>query len=82
MSLLMGTPRTATLKTLEATTLFVVDRGNLQSLLRRQQELADRISEELANRQDSLERLGIKIGSQEEPPLVQIRKRIQAIFEI
>lgn len=82
MSLLMGTPRTATLRTLEATTLFVVDRGNLQSLLRRHQELADRISEELAQRQDSLERLGIKIGSQEEPPLIQIRKRIQAIFGI
>lgn len=82
MSLLMGTPRTATLRTLEETTLFVVDRGNLQSLLRRHQELADRISEELAQRQDSLERLGIKIGSQEEPPLLQIRKRIQAIFGI
>lgn len=49
MSLLMGTPRTATLRTLEETTLFVVDRGNLQSLLRRHQELADRISEELVH---------------------------------
>ncbi|MBD1822728.1 mechanosensitive ion channel [Cyanobacteria bacterium FACHB-DQ100] len=82
MSLLMGTPRTATLRTLEETILFVVDRGNLQRLLRKQQELADRISEELVKRQDSLERLGIKIGAQEEPPLVQIRKRIQIIFGI
>jgi len=31
MSLLMGTPRTATLRTLEETILFVVDRDNLQS---------------------------------------------------
>ncbi|MGG6263794.1 mechanosensitive ion channel domain-containing protein [Leptolyngbya sp. AN03gr2] len=82
MSLLMGTPRTATLQTLEETMLFVVDRGNLQSLLRRHQELADRISEELVQRQDTLERLGIKVGSQEEPPLIQIRNRIRSIFGI
>ncbi len=82
MSLLMGMPRTATLRTLEETTLFVVDRGNLQSLLRRHQELADKISEELAQRQETLERLGIKIGSKDEPPLIQIRKRIQSVFGI
>jgi potassium-dependent mechanosensitive channel len=83
MSLLMGTPRTATLKTLEETTLFVVDRGNLQSLLQKQQGLADRLSEELAKRQESLEKLGIKLDSgDKESPLVQIRKRIQSLFGI
>jgi hypothetical protein len=84
MSLLMGTPRTATLRTLEETVLFVVDRANLQSLLQKHQELADRISEELAQRQDTLERLGIKIavGNKEETPFQQIRKRIQSIFGI
>jgi potassium-dependent mechanosensitive channel len=83
MSLLMGTPRTATLQTLEETTLFVVDRGNLQSLLQKQQGLADRLSEELAKRQESLEKLGIKMDSgDKEPPFVQIRKRIQSIFGI
>jgi potassium-dependent mechanosensitive channel len=83
MSLLMGTPRTATLQTLEETTLFVVDRSNLQSLLQKQQGLADRISEELAQRQESLEKLGIKLdGNDRETPLVQIRKRIQSLFGI
>jgi potassium-dependent mechanosensitive channel len=83
MSLLMGTPRTATLQTLEETTLFVVDRSNLQSLLQKQQGLADRISEELAQRQESLEKLGIKFdGSNKETPLAQIRKRIQSLFGI
>lgn len=83
MSLLMGTPRTATLETLEETTLFVVDRSNLQSLLQKQQGLADKISEELAKRQETLEKLGIKLGSADkEPPFVQIRKRIQSIFGI
>lgn len=84
MSLLMGTPRTATLRTLEKTTLFVVDRGNLQSLLKKHQGLADTISEELSKRQESLERLGIKIDSsdKQETPFVQIRKRIQSLFGI
>lgn len=83
MSLLMGMPRTATLRTLEETTLFVVDRSNLQSLLQKQQGLADKISEELSKRQESLEKLGIKMdGSDKEPPFVQIRKRIQSLFGI
>ncbi|MDX2229932.1 MAG: mechanosensitive ion channel [Leptolyngbyaceae cyanobacterium bins.349] len=83
MSLLMGTPRTATLKTLEETTLFVVDRSNLQSLLQKQQGLADKISEELAQRQETLEKLGIKLdGTNKESPFLQIRQRIQSIFGI
>ncbi len=84
MSLLMGTPRTATLRTLEKTTLFVVDRANLLSLLKKHQGLADQISEELSRRQETLERLGIKIDStdKQETPFVQIRKRIQSLFGI
>ncbi|GAA6614883.1 hypothetical protein NUACC26_006700 [Scytonema sp. NUACC26] len=84
MSLLMGTPRTATLRTKEETTLFVVERTNLQSLLKKHQELADKISEELSQRQETLGRLGIKLDSanKEETPFIQIRKRIQAIFGI
>lgn len=83
MSLLMDTPRSATLQTLEETTLFVVDRRNLKNLLQKQQGLADRISEELAQRQESLEKLGIKLEmNNKETALVQIRKRIQSIFGI
>ncbi|TBR60294.1 hypothetical protein B4U84_05280 [Westiellopsis prolifica IICB1] len=84
MSLLMGTPRTATLRTLEPTVLFVVDRENLQSLLEKQPDLADKISVELSKRQETLERLGIKIAANapNETPFTQIRKRIQAIFGI
>ncbi len=84
MSLLMGTPRTATLRTLEDTVLFVVDHSNLQSLLKNHQGLADKIAEELSDRQEALESLGITIGAtpKEETPFHQIRKRIQSIFEI
>ncbi|WP_287298089.1 cyclic nucleotide-binding domain-containing protein [Moorena sp. SIO2C4] len=84
MSLLMGTPRTATLRTLEETMLFVVDRDNLQSLLAKHEALADRISEELSKRQETLERLGITVSSteQDETPFAAVRKRIKSIFGI
>jgi small-conductance mechanosensitive channel len=84
MSLLMGSPRTATLRTLEETILFVVDRDNLQSLLQKHQDLADKIAEELSKRQETLKSLGITIGATniEETPFNQIRKRIRAIFGI
>ncbi len=84
MSLLMGSPRTATLRTIDETILFVVDRDNLQSLLQKHQDLADKIAEELSQRQETLKSLGITIGAtnKEETPFNQIRKRIQAIFGI
>ncbi len=84
MSLLMGSPRTATLRTIEETILFVVDRDNLQSLLQKHQDLADKIAEELSQRQETLKTLGITIGATniEETPFNQIRKRIRAIFGI
>ena len=84
MSLLMGSPRTATLRTIDETILFVVDRNNLQSLLQKHQDLADKIAEELSKRQETLKSLGITIGATniEETPFMQIRKRIQAIFGI
>lgn len=84
MSLLMGTPRTARLRALEETILFVVDRDHLQSLLEKHRELADKIAEELSQRQETLKSLGLTISAttQEETPSNQIRKQIRAIFGI
>ena len=84
MSLLMGMPRTATLRTLEETILFVVDHSNLQTLLTNHQGLADKIAEELSRRQEVLKSLGIPIGTttKEETAFDHIRKRIQSIFGI
>ena len=84
MSLLMGTPRTATLRTLEETVLFVVDRENLQSLLINHHELADKIAQELSQRQETLKSLGIELNTttKEETPFEQVRKRIKALFGI
>ena len=84
MSLLMGIPRTASIRSLEDTILFVVDRDNLQNLLLKHQGLADRISEELSSRQESLRSLGL-LNQQTESgqnPMIWIRQRIKTLFEI
>ncbi len=85
ISLLMGTPRTATVRTLEDTVLFVVDRDDLQKLLMDHQDLADQIAQKLSERQQVLRDMGLLTEDAlalEETPLIWIRKRIQTIFGI
>ncbi|MBV6624843.1 MAG: mechanosensitive ion channel [Rivularia sp. (in: Bacteria)] len=84
MALLMGIPRSASIRTLEDTTLFVVDRDNLQKLLSNYPQLAEQISLEISKRRESLENMGIlpdKIDS-EQTVLNWVRKRLNAIFEL
>ncbi|MDY6898340.1 MAG: mechanosensitive ion channel [Cyanobacteriota bacterium] len=84
MALLMGIPRSASIRTNEQTTLFVVDHTNLQRLLSNHPQLADQISAELATRSESLESMGIlpeKIDS-EQGMFKWIRSRINTLFEI
>ncbi|MBE9012173.1 mechanosensitive ion channel, partial [Pseudanabaenaceae cyanobacterium LEGE 13415] len=84
MSLLLGTPRSATLRTIEDTILFVVDHGNLQSLLSSHQGLADQIAEELSHRQEMLKSMGVAVmeATKEESRFEVIRKRIRSIFDL
>lgn len=84
MALLMGIPRSASIRTNEQTTLFVVDHTNLQKLLSNHPQLADQISAELATRSESLASMGIlpeKIDS-EQGMFKWIRERINTLFEI
>ncbi|MBV6624841.1 MAG: mechanosensitive ion channel [Rivularia sp. (in: Bacteria)] len=84
MALLMGIPRSASIRTNEQTTLFVVDHTNLQRLLSNHPQLADQISAELATRSESLASMGIlpeKIDS-EQGMFKWIRNRINTLFEI
>ena len=84
MALLMGIPRSASIRTNEQTTLFVVDHTNLQKLLSNHPLLADQISAELATRSESLASMGIlpkKINS-EQSMFTWIRQRINTLFEI
>jgi potassium efflux system protein len=83
ISLLLGTPRTATVKTSEDAILFVVERHDLQKLLIEQPNLADQIAQKLSERQQALRDLGLLDGdSLEQTPFLKIRKRIQVLFGI
>jgi potassium-dependent mechanosensitive channel len=82
MSLLLGIPRSATVRTLEETVLFVVDHKDLQRLLQNHQELADQIAQKLLERQQTLQEIKVFIEPSEETPLFRIRKHLQTLFGI
>jgi small-conductance mechanosensitive channel len=82
ISLLMGIPRSATVRTLEDSVLFVIERNDLQRLLENHQGLADQIAQKLVERQQTLRDMGILSDFSEDPPLFRIRKRLQTLFGI
>jgi nitrate/nitrite-specific signal transduction histidine kinase len=92
LSLLLGIPRTATVRTTTDTLLFVVDHNGLQTLLQSYEELADQIAvelhkhkAELDERQEMLKNLGLiddDDNSFNENPLSWIRKRITTLFGV
>ncbi|HIK12123.1 MAG TPA: mechanosensitive ion channel [Oscillatoriaceae cyanobacterium M33_DOE_052] len=84
ISLLMGTPRTASVRTLEDTILFVIDRNDLQKVLLNHRDLADQIADKLSERQQALRNLGLldDDGELGATPFVWIRKRITTLFGI
>ena len=55
LSLLLGIPRTATVRTLEPTTLFVVDQKSFQLLLRDYPNLGEQVAQKLNERQFELQ---------------------------
>ncbi|RMH67605.1 MAG: hypothetical protein D6676_01675 [Cyanobacteria bacterium J003] len=84
ISVLTGMPRSATVRALEATSLFVVPRSAVQRLLQAHPQLAEEIAHELAARQQVLQELGL-VNSQEIkslPPLQWIRHRLQTLFNV
>ncbi|URR35209.1 mechanosensitive ion channel [Thermosynechococcus sp. HN-54] len=84
ISVLTGMPRSATVRALEETVLFVVHRSAVQRLLQAQPQLAEEIAHELAARQQVLQELGL-VDSQETkslPPLHWIRRRLQTLFSV
>ena len=83
MSLLLGTPRTATVRTLEDSVLFVVNRTDLQKLLEGHQQLADQLANKLAERQQVLRNFKLlPEETSDETPFIRIRKQIQNLFGI
>jgi potassium-dependent mechanosensitive channel len=86
ISVLTGVPRSATVQTLAETTVFVVDQLALQKLLQRHRALAEQIAQELAQRQNILQELGIlntpQADAPQEVPLIWIRQRLRTLFGI
>lgn len=83
ISLLLGTPRSATVRAMKDSILFVVERHDLQKLLVEQPSLADQIAKKLSERKQALQNLGLfDESSPEQTPFIRIRKRIQTLFGI
>lgn len=91
LSLLLGIPRTATVRTREDTLVFVLDRQGLQELLQQYPDLAEAIAQalqdhqaELASRQDQLRDLGLLDDPSQfnDTPLAWIRERMAALFKL
>jgi small-conductance mechanosensitive channel/CRP-like cAMP-binding protein len=83
MSLLLGIPRSATVRTLEDSTLFIIDRNDLQKLLASQEGLADQIAKKLTERQQALQDMGLAMeGVPTDTPLHWMRRRLQTLFGI
>ncbi len=96
LSLLLGIPQTATVRTTTDTLLFVIDRHGLQTLLQRDRELADEIAielhqhldehqGELDERQEMFKNWGLIAeddNSFNDNTLTLIRQRITTIFEV
>jgi small-conductance mechanosensitive channel len=83
MSLLLGIPRSATVRTLEESTLFIIDRNDLQKLLASHEGLADQIAQKLTERQRALEEMGLAMdGVPADTPLNWMRRRLQTLFGI
>ncbi|MGF1481474.1 MAG: mechanosensitive ion channel domain-containing protein [Cyanophyceae cyanobacterium] len=87
LALLLGIPRTATVKAAEETILFAINQKNFQKILQESPELEEVIfkelskhQEELAKRQQELKKLGWDEG--ESNPLVWVRQRLKKIFNL
>ncbi|MCT7973032.1 cyclic nucleotide-binding domain-containing protein [Laspinema olomoucense] len=89
LSLLLGIPRTATVRTREDTVLFVLDREGLQKLLRNYKDLAEQIAQalhehkaELESRKELLQKMGLLEDEEgfNQNPLGWIRNRMATLF--
>lgn len=88
LSLMLGMPRTATVKAVEPTILFCINQGNFRKLLMKNPELYDlivnKLSErknELVERQNELRRMGL-IDKEEDDnnPLIWVRNRLKKLI--
>lgn len=90
LSLLLGIPRTASVRALETTILFAIDHQGFKQILQEQPELAEVIikelgkhQEELAQRQKQLRELGLIDKDEDDSNLIiWVRKRLGKLFHL
>ncbi|MDB9312797.1 cyclic nucleotide-binding domain-containing protein [Spirulina sp. CS-785/01] len=91
LSLLLGIPRTATVRTKEETVLFTLDQKSLQKLLKQYPNMAENIAqqltqhqEELASRKETFKKMGIMDDEDafNNNPLQWIRGRLKTLFAL
>ncbi|MDJ0582971.1 MAG: cyclic nucleotide-binding domain-containing protein [Crocosphaera sp.] len=89
LSLLLGIPRTASVKALTPTLLFVIHHQAFQQLLQQYKHLSDSIiqqleshQEELTQRKQILKSMGLLEEDQEENGVTWINKRLKSIFSL
>lgn len=90
LSLMLGIPRTASVRGLEDTILFVINRQSFEKLLHANPELAEVIvqelgkhKEELSQRQQQLREMGLVDASEDDKnPVTWVRKRLKNLFSL
>lgn len=90
LSLMLGIPRTATVRSLEDTVVFVINSKGFKKLLQEHDNIADMIiqelekhQEELAQRQQQLRDLGlIQADEDDKNPMNWVRKRLKNLFNL
>ncbi|MGK7954938.1 MAG: cyclic nucleotide-binding domain-containing protein [Crocosphaera sp.] len=90
LALILGIPRTASVKAVEKTRLFVIDKVGFQKILQDQSNIAEVIfeelsqhQEELAQRQKQLREMGLISEEEDDVNLVNwVKKRFYNIFSV
>jgi CRP-like cAMP-binding protein len=88
LALLLGIPRTASVKALTPTTLFAIDKIGFQQLLQRHPEMGQVIinslgkhQDELKKRQDQLREMGLIDDEEDDTnPVIWMRQRLERLF--
>ncbi len=86
IAVLMGTVRTATVRALQDTTLFVVNHDHLQKFLKNHPNLAEQIAQKLSERQQMLIDMGLinseDLSNNGQTPFTWVLKRLHTLFGI
>jgi len=90
LSLMLGIPRTASVRALEETVLFAINRQGFQKILTERPDLSEQIiqeiaqhKEELSERRQQLREIGlVDAGEDDQNPVEWVRKRLKSLFSI